>query len=151
MTQTGRGPDTTRLTIGEGSASLLRDGMPVRFTAYDGSAAGPPDARSRCELRNQRGLAYLLTAPGDLGMARAYVAATCELTRRRTRATPTTRWSLLQNHLALPQADPGRGAGDRARARHRQPPPPPPPPQEHLPKWRRAMEGLRHSWRATPR
>ena len=23
--------------------------------------------------------------------------------------------------------------------------PPPPPPQEHLPRWRRAMEGLRHS------
>ena len=54
--------------------SLLRDGMPVRFTAYDGSAAGPPDADITLELLNERGLAYLLTAPGDLGMARAYVA-----------------------------------------------------------------------------
>ncbi len=46
----------------------------MRFTAYDGSAAGPPDSDLRLELVNQRGLAYLLTAPGDLGMARAYVA-----------------------------------------------------------------------------
>ena len=55
-------------------ADLVRDGMPLRFTAYDGSAAGPADAPVQLELTNQRGLAYLLTAPGDLGLARAYVA-----------------------------------------------------------------------------
>ena len=60
------------MSIGDAVASLLGDGMPVRFTAYDGSAAGPADAEVGLELVNQRGLSYLLTAPGDLGMARAY-------------------------------------------------------------------------------
>ena len=32
------------ISIGDAVASLLRDGMPVRFTAYDGSSAGPADA-----------------------------------------------------------------------------------------------------------
>ena len=62
------------ITIGEAISSLLRDGLPVRFTAYDGSSAGPRDADIGLELLNERGLSYLLTAPGDLGMARAYVA-----------------------------------------------------------------------------
>ena len=71
MSTTGAG---TTLSIGDAVASLLRDGMPVRFTAYDGSSAGPADAEIGIELINQRGLAYLLTAPGDLGFARAYVS-----------------------------------------------------------------------------
>ena len=66
--------------------------MPVRFTAYDGSAAGPAGRDITLHLRNERGLSYLLTAPGDLGMARAYVAGRPRDHRRRTRATPTTRW-----------------------------------------------------------
>ena len=32
------------------------------------------------ELRTERGLAYLMTAPGDLGMARAYVSGDLDLT-----------------------------------------------------------------------
>ena len=135
---------TRSITIGEAVASLLRDGMPVRFTAYDGSSAGPPGARIRLELVNQRGLAYLLTAPGDLGMARAYVAGDLLLGG----VHPGDHYdalALLQNHLRFRKPTPAealtivRGLGI-ANLR-----PPPPPPQEHLPKWRRAMEGLRHS------
>ena len=58
----------------------MRDGLPVRFTAYDGSSAGPPDAAIGLHLRTERGLAYLMTAPGDLGMARAYVCGDLDLT-----------------------------------------------------------------------
>ena len=37
------------MTIAEMIDSLVRGGMPMRFTAYDGSAAGPADAdRSAC-------------------------------------------------------------------------------------------------------
>ena len=54
-------------------------GMPVRFTAYDGSAAGPADAEIGLHLRTQRGLSYLMTAPGDLGMARAYVSGDLDI------------------------------------------------------------------------
>ena len=50
-------------------------GCRLRFTAYDGSAAGPPDAPyPPATCATERGLSYLLTAPGDLGMARAYVS-----------------------------------------------------------------------------
>ena len=54
------------IKIGDAIASLLRDGMPVRFTAYDGSEVGPRDADIHLELRGERGLSYILTAPGDL-------------------------------------------------------------------------------------
>src|SRR5215207_2004218 len=67
------------MKIAEAISDLLRDELPVYFTAYDGSSTGPPDSEIRLELTSQRGLAYLLTAPGDLGMARAYVAGDLHL------------------------------------------------------------------------
>jgi cyclopropane-fatty-acyl-phospholipid synthase len=135
---------TEQMTIAEAVSSLLRDGMPVRFTAYDGSAAGPPDADLGLELVSQRGLAYLLTAPGDLGMARAYVSGDLLLHGTHP-GDPYEALVLLQNHLRFrpPTAAEaltivrGLGFGNLK--------PPPPPPQEHLPRWRRALEGLRHS------
>ena len=51
-----------------------RRDLPVRVTGYDGSAVGPADAGITLSIRTERGLSYLLTAPGDLGMARAYVS-----------------------------------------------------------------------------
>ena len=132
------------ITIGEAVASLLRDGLPVRFTAYDGSVAGPADAAIELELTDQRGLAYLLTAPGDLGMARAYVSGDLVLHGVHP-GDPYDAMRLLQNHLRFRKPGAGeaiallRGLGLSNLK------PPPPPPQEHLPRWRRAMEGLRHS------
>jgi cyclopropane-fatty-acyl-phospholipid synthase len=46
---------------------------PVRFTAYDGSAAGPADADIRVDVVNPRAVTYLASAPGSLGFARAYI------------------------------------------------------------------------------
>src|SRR6476619_7110283 len=123
---------------------MLRDGLPVRFTAYDGSSAGPADAGIELRLTNQRGLAYLLTAPGDLGMARAYVSGDLKVEGVHP-GDPYEAMKLLQNHLRFrkPSAAEAiallRGLGLSNLK------PPPPPPQEHLPRWRRAMEGLRHS------
>ncbi len=145
MTQTEARPlPRTDLKIGEAVSSLLRDGMPVRFTAYDGSSAGPADAPIGLELVNQRGLAYLLTAPGDLGMARAYVSGDLLLHGVHP-GDPYEALALIQNHLRFRKPSPSealalvRGLG-LSNLR-----PPSPPSQEHLPKWRRAMEGLRHS------
>ncbi len=132
------------ITIGEAVASLMRDGMPVRFTAYDGSAAGPEDAEIGLELTSQRGLAYLLTAPGDLGMARAYVSGDLRLHGVHP-GDPYEALVLLQSRLRFRKPTPSealtlvRGLGISNLK------PPPPPPQEHLPRWRRAVEGLRHS------
>ncbi|NLU83449.1 class I SAM-dependent methyltransferase [Rhodococcus sp. HNM0569] len=123
---------------------LLSDGqVPMRFTAYDGSATGPEDSQYGLHLNSERGTTYLATAPGDLGMARAYISgdleargvhpgdpyemlklmATMNLHRPSARAlaaiTRSLGWELLR--------------------------PIAPPPQEHLPRWRRVAEGLRHS------
>jgi cyclopropane-fatty-acyl-phospholipid synthase len=138
MTKPGRMP------IGDAVGMLMRDGMPVRFTAYDGSSAGPPDAPIGLHLRTERGLAHLMTAPGDLGLARAYVSGDLDITGVHP-GDPYDLLVLLKDHtrFRVPPASEvlaiARGLG-LAHLR-----PPPPPPQEHLPRWRRAVEGLRHS------
>lgn len=57
-------------------ADLIREGagidLPVRLRAWDGSEAGPRDAPVLI-IRNRRALRRLLWAPGELGLARAYV------------------------------------------------------------------------------
>src|SRR5699024_4812565 len=59
-------------TIGELVDEVTGGTLTLRFSAYDGSTAGPPDSTMGLHLRTPRGLAYLVTAPGDLGLARAY-------------------------------------------------------------------------------
>ena len=78
-----------RMTVAEIVARSSDRPLPVRITAYDGSARRrPPTRGSRLHAASQRGLSYLLTAPGDLGMARAYVQPA---TWRSTASTPATR------------------------------------------------------------
>ena len=59
--------------LGEIFAGLFGADAPVRFTAYDGSAAGHRDALVGIRLTRPRGASYLATAPGSLGIARAYL------------------------------------------------------------------------------
>src|SRR5262245_29896956 len=47
---------------------------PLKFTAYDGSTAGSEDAKLGLDLCTPRGATYLATAPGELGIARAYIS-----------------------------------------------------------------------------
>ncbi|MDP9822431.1 SAM-dependent methyltransferase [Nocardioides massiliensis] len=140
-------PDRTRestLRIGDALTSLMPDGLPFRLTAYDGSAAGPEDCPVRLHLANERGLSYLMTAPGDLGMARAYVAGDLELHGAHP-GDPYPAMLFLLNNLRFRRPRPAeavrllRGLGLSHLL------PPPPPPQEHLPRWRRTVEGVRHS------
>lgn len=53
---------------------------PVRFRGFDGSRAGPDDAPVCVEIRSPRGLSYLASAPGDVGLARAYIMGDLEVT-----------------------------------------------------------------------
>ena len=55
-------------------AHVIADGLPLAFEAYDGSRAGPADALCTIGIRDRRALNYVATAPGDLGLARAYVS-----------------------------------------------------------------------------
>jgi cyclopropane-fatty-acyl-phospholipid synthase len=116
---------------------------PLRFTAYDGSATGPVDAEIKVHLASPRAAAFMATAPGSLGMARAYVTGDVQVTG----IHPGNPYALL---VALDQLK-WRRPAPRQLARIarslgiKRLIPPPPPPQEALPDWRRALEGLRHS------
>ncbi|MFK0234180.1 class I SAM-dependent methyltransferase [Streptomyces vinaceus] len=53
--------------------TLLGAPLPVRIRAWDGSEAGPPDGPTLV-LNNRRALRRVLWRPGELGLARAWVA-----------------------------------------------------------------------------
>ncbi|MEU8505639.1 cyclopropane-fatty-acyl-phospholipid synthase family protein [Streptomyces brevispora] len=57
---------------------LLGEPLPVRIRAWDGSESGPPDAPALV-VRNRRALRRLLWKPGELGLARAWVAGEIDI------------------------------------------------------------------------
>ncbi|MFF5984610.1 class I SAM-dependent methyltransferase [Streptomyces olindensis] len=59
-------------------AQVLDAPLPVRIRAWDGSQAGPPGAPTLV-VRNRRALRRLLWKPGELGLARAWVAGDLEI------------------------------------------------------------------------
>jgi cyclopropane-fatty-acyl-phospholipid synthase len=64
------------VTVARRFAELVRDGagieLPVRIRAWDGTEAGPADGPVLV-IKNRRALRRLLWAPGEMGLARAYV------------------------------------------------------------------------------
>jgi cyclopropane-fatty-acyl-phospholipid synthase len=60
-------------------ARVVGVGAPVAFTAYDGSKAGPADAEITVHIRSVDALRYAVTAPGELGLARAYISGKLEV------------------------------------------------------------------------
>lgn len=68
-----------KLTLAEILEIFVAGEEPLKFSAYDGSTAGPADATLGLELKTPRGTTYLATAPGDLGLARAYVSGDLDL------------------------------------------------------------------------
>jgi cyclopropane-fatty-acyl-phospholipid synthase len=143
MTTTLNRPDA-QISIAEAVTRLMPRGVPFRFTAYDGSTAGPADSPIHVDLRTERGLSYLITAPGDLGLARAYVSGDIALEGVHP-GDPYEAMLLLGRESGFKIPPPAealkivRGLGWSTLV------PPPPPPQEALPKWRRVLEGFRHS------
>lgn len=61
-----------RLSVAEALSSVLPSTL--RIEAYDGSSAGPADAVVTAHIRDPRALTHLVLAPGELGLARAYVS-----------------------------------------------------------------------------
>ena len=137
------------LPVARALETLLREPLPVRLTAYDGSAAGPADGPG-LELRTERGLAYLLTAPGDLGFARAYVSGDLVLHGVHP-GDPYPLLTRLMGRLAfrLPPGEELVAALRSLGLQHLRPPEPPP--IERPPRWRRMVAGVRHSMRRDAR
>src|SRR3954447_8665132 len=77
-------------------------GAPLAIEAYDGSTAGPADARIRLVLRAPKALFYLITAPSSLGFARAYVSGELEIHGDLYQALQVV-WSSNIGHLKWPE------------------------------------------------
>lgn len=132
------------ISISDTVESLIDGPLPMRITAYDGSAAGPPDATIGLHLRDERGLNYLMTAPGQLGLARAYITGALALSGVHP-GNPYEVVSLLKGDLQF--RCPGLGESLRLLRElgvsHLRPLPPPP--QEQPPRWRRKVPRSRQS------
>jgi cyclopropane-fatty-acyl-phospholipid synthase len=129
-----------------GVLQLLSDTpLRFRFEGYDGSATGPPDAKIGFHVHNARGAAYIATAPGSLGLARAYVSGDLEVTGVHP-GDPYDALRVLGEslHWRRPQPRELRRIAQTLGMRNLVPPPPPPP-QESAPDWRRLLSGRRHS------
>jgi cyclopropane-fatty-acyl-phospholipid synthase len=60
-------------------SEVLGPDAPVRVVGYDGSKAGPDSSGTALRVVSPRALARLVTAPGTLGLARAYVTGELEV------------------------------------------------------------------------
>ena len=67
------------MTLASLIESVLGPDVPVGVRAYDGSTYGPPGAPATIVLRSPDALRRIVTAPGELGFARAYVAGDLDL------------------------------------------------------------------------
>jgi cyclopropane-fatty-acyl-phospholipid synthase len=135
---------SNKMTLAQILEVLAEGQLPLRFTAYDGSSAGPDHATVGLDLRTPRGTTYLATAPGELGMARAYVSGDLEPHGVHP-GDPYELLKALADKLEF-KRPPARVMANIVRSigvEHLKPIAPPP--QEALPRWRRIAEGLRHS------
>ncbi|MDN5804830.1 MAG: class I SAM-dependent methyltransferase, partial [Microlunatus sp.] len=132
-----------RLSLAQILEIVVAGQFPLRFTAYDGSATGPDDALG-FDLVTPRGTTYLATAPGELGLVRAYVSGDLEPLGVHP-GDPYELLKALNDHVTV-TTPPVRVLADIVRSigvEHLVPIAPPP--QEVLPRWRRTVQGLRHS------
>jgi cyclopropane-fatty-acyl-phospholipid synthase len=141
---TARTSANGRMTLAEILEVFAGGQLPLRFTAYDGSTAGPEDCPLGLDLRGPRGTTYLLTAPSDLGLARAYISGDLEPHGVHP-GDPYPLLSALAHKLEF-KRPPAWVLANVVRSigiEHLKPIAPPP--QETLPRWRRIAEGFRHS------
>ena len=134
---------SNKMTLAQILEILAQGRLPLKFTAYDGSCAGPDDAEVGLDLRTPRGTTYLATAPGDLGFARAYVSGDLEPHGVHP-GDPYELLMALAGQLEF-KRPPARVMVDIVRSiglEHLLPVAPPP--QEALPRWRRIGVGQRH-------
>jgi cyclopropane-fatty-acyl-phospholipid synthase len=108
-------------------------GAQVRFTVFDGGSAGAADAPIAIDIRSPQALSYLATAPGNLGLARAYVTGDLEVEGD----LYTALTHLARINLELPLGERLRLLRELGGVRLLRPPPRPP--QEVR------LRGMRHS------
>ncbi|MFF4039400.1 class I SAM-dependent methyltransferase [Streptomyces sp. NPDC001816] len=115
---------------------MLGAPLPVRLRAWDGSQAGPPDAPTLV-VRNRRALRHMLFKPGELGLARAWVAGDLGIEGDLYAALDAMAalvWERGEDSRSLAQAlrDPEVRAAGRELLKLVGPPIPPAPPREEV-------------------
>jgi cyclopropane-fatty-acyl-phospholipid synthase len=131
---------------------LLGAPLPVRIRAWDGSQSGPPGAPTLV-VRNRRALRRLLWKPGELGLARAWVAGDLDIEGDLYTTLDLLAgliWERGEDARTLAQAlrDPGVRAAVRGLVRLAGPPLPPAPPREEARSPRRHLHTKRTDRRA---
>jgi cyclopropane-fatty-acyl-phospholipid synthase len=131
------------MTIADVAATVTDGPLPFRLTAFDGSSAGPADGPG-LHINNRRALTYVLTAPGDLGLVRAYVSGDIDFINMHS-ADPYPLLKLMDDDLRLRRPSPGEVKDMVAGIGLKTLLPVAPPPQEAIPRWLRLAQGLGHS------
>ncbi|HEY2603511.1 MAG TPA: cyclopropane-fatty-acyl-phospholipid synthase family protein [Thermoleophilaceae bacterium] len=127
------------MRLAELFTTFFDDEVPVGFVAYDGSSAGPARPVATLDLRTPEGLRHLIRAPGELGLARAYVTGGLEVRGDMHAALDGLLTHIRKGASArqLLRFIPDLGTQALGRA--------PVPPEEMVPGWRRGLG--RHSKR----
>jgi cyclopropane-fatty-acyl-phospholipid synthase len=68
-----------RMQLADLVSQLLGSDLPVQIDCYDGSSVGPSGADARIVVRSPDAVAFILTAPGELGFGRAYVSGALDV------------------------------------------------------------------------
>ncbi|MFJ4281714.1 class I SAM-dependent methyltransferase [Streptomyces massasporeus] len=131
---------------------LLGAPLPVRIRAWDGSQSGPPGAPTLV-VRNRRALRRLLWKPGELGLARAWVAGDLDIEGDLYTTLDLLAgliWERGEDARTLAQVlrDPEVRAAVRGLVRLAGPPLPPAPPREEARSPRRHLHTKRTDRRA---
>ncbi|SDL18659.1 SAM-dependent methyltransferase [Streptomyces indicus] len=118
---------------------LLGARLPVRLRAWDGSEYGPPTtpgtpAPPTLVIRHRRALRRILFKPGELGLARAWVAGEIDVEGDLYEALGAIAGLVWEREdlPAPPLRDPATRAAVRELVRLAGPLPPPPPPREEV-------------------
>ncbi len=122
------------VTLADLFGMVVDDRAPVAFTAYDGSAVARQGAVGTVEVRTPRAIQYLATAPGELGLARAYVMGDIEI---RGDVHGTLHGLLAHRRMGVRWRDTASALRSWMFRR------PPTPPEEFPASWRRGV--LRHT------
>jgi cyclopropane-fatty-acyl-phospholipid synthase len=67
------------MRVGELVEELIGPDIPIRVEAWDGTVLGPADAPATLVIRSSDAIRRLVTAPGELGFARAYIAGDVDI------------------------------------------------------------------------
>lgn len=131
---------------------LLGVPLPMRIRAWDGSQAGPPDAPTLV-VRNRRALRRVLWKPGELGLARAWVAGDLDVEGDFYAALDLLSglvWDRGEGARSLAEAlrEPGVRAAVRGLVKTAGVPVPPVPPREEVLRRRRRLHTKRTDKRA---